>query len=34
VFIARDLDDDNRMLVHARKISAVLHHEPKPTGPA
>jgi LacI family transcriptional regulator len=27
VFIAHDLDEDNRMLLRARKISAVLHHD-------
>jgi LacI family transcriptional regulator len=27
VFVAHDLDEDNRMLLRARKISAVLHHD-------
>ena len=27
VFIAHDLDEDNRTLLRARKISAVLHHD-------
>jgi LacI family transcriptional regulator, galactose operon repressor len=27
VFIAHDLDENNRMLLRARKISAVLHHD-------
>jgi LacI family transcriptional regulator len=27
VFIAHNLDEDNRMLLRARKISAVLHHD-------
>jgi LacI family transcriptional regulator len=27
VRIAHDLDDDNRTLLRARKISAVLHHD-------
>lgn len=27
VFIAHDLDEDNRMLLHEHKISAVLHHD-------
>ena len=30
VFIAHDLDENNRMLLRARKISAVLHHDLRP----